>query len=443
MVTNSQRICVGTFFVSGFYVVAHWQGADSAALLLVWIPVLYALATLTSERMRVVDELRASPLWFAVSSPKAYEHPFGYGRSFRWDNERAKIHAKQNYSENDLYYFNVDSGMSWYSGDKPGQQIEFGLGVRNNILEVERAAAQDLSQKCRDYLKATARCRALFALGWVGAVILPFFATLRQTATLLAIGVSVVVVWGNSHRWTMRDRTEDYEFLCPSHIHVYAYYPGDAKQAECYFCACGKIETIRDGADGGAEATRDASSGQASKGQSGTKEPTYEELLQRLQELQSENTTREQVERDTTSSEVISMGPYKLDTRVASYPQLVQFSRLEYEQYRLASEETFKAPPVVFLGSAWEVEISSVGGWVHGITAQSASDPLTTSLLRKSAFRHYQNKFGEPTKTGPGVAVWQSRSGQIDLCHDEEDTCAVIIGLTSASGAAQGSSPVS
>jgi len=172
-------------------------------------------------------------------------------------------------------------------------------------------------------------------------------------------------------------------------------------------------------------------------------EPTYEELLQRLQELQSENTTREQVERDTTSSEVISMGPYKLNTRVASYPQLVQFSRLEYEQYRLASEETFKAPPVVFLGSAWEVEISSVGGWVHGITAQSASDPLTMSLLRKSAFRHYQNKFGEPTKTGPGVAVWQSRSGQIDLCHDEEDNCSVIIGLTSASGATQESSPVS
>jgi hypothetical protein len=175
-----------------------------------------------------------------------------------------------------------------------------------------------------------------------------------------------------------------------------------------------------------------------------TAEPTYEELLQRLRELQMGNGTKHpESDRVAGSSESISMGPYKLNTRVTSYPRLVQFSRLEYEQYRSATAETFKAPPVVFLSMAWEVEIRSVGGWVHGITAQSTSDPLTMSLLRKSAFRHYQNKFGEPTKTGPGVAVWQACGGQIDLCHDEEDTCSVIIGLTSVNIATQRSSPVS
>jgi hypothetical protein len=153
----------------------------------------------------------------------------------------------------------------------------------------------------------------------------------------------------------MRDGTADYEFLCPSHIHVYAYFPGDAKQSECYFCACGKIEAIRDGADDGAEARRENGSGQPLKYPSGVKEPTYEELLQRLRELQSENGTKNpQSDRVAGVSEVISLGPYKLDTKVSSYPQLAQFSRSEYEQYRSPSDDTFKAPPVVFLGTAWK-----------------------------------------------------------------------------------------
>ncbi len=46
---------------------------------------------------------------------------------------------------------------------------------------------------------------------------------------------------------SLPDRTEDKEFLCRKHIHVYTYFPGDGQAEACYFCACGKTEEVHDG----------------------------------------------------------------------------------------------------------------------------------------------------------------------------------------------------
>ena len=111
---------------------------------------------------------------------------------------------------------------------------------------MEREQAQFVAQKCREYVTATRQYHGYFVLGWIGAVALPFFATFQQTEIVLGIAIWIVVVWGALPRWSMRDRTEDYEFLCPKHIHVYFYYPGDKKQQACYTCLCGKTEIARE-----------------------------------------------------------------------------------------------------------------------------------------------------------------------------------------------------
>lgn len=241
-----QVILWGALLVPGFLVVGYWGNGDSVVLLLAWLPVLYGLATLITRKREIVEQLRTDALWFTVSRPESYEHGFGYGRIFKWAEESVRAHAKQDYSKETEYYFDVGSGLSWFSGDAVGQSLDYHVGIRTNVVELPSEEAQRLSAACREYELATGKCYVYFAMGWVLVVVTSLFLTFEQILTALGVAVWVVIGWGILPRRTLRDRTQDAEFLGRRHVHVYTYFPGDDKIGACYYCVCGKTEKARD-----------------------------------------------------------------------------------------------------------------------------------------------------------------------------------------------------
>jgi hypothetical protein len=136
--------------------------------------------------------------------------------------------------------------LPWFSGDAFGQWLDFNVGIRSNILELQTGDAQRLSTTCREYQAATTKCRLCFVMGWMAAVAIPFFWSFQQTLATLGVATWVVICWGVLPKWSLPDRTQDAEFLCRSHVHVYTYFPGDDKIDACYYCVCGKTEKARD-----------------------------------------------------------------------------------------------------------------------------------------------------------------------------------------------------
>jgi len=239
----------GAFLVPGFFVVAYWSSGESATLLLLWLPLLYGLATLIARRRDIVEQLRTDALWFAVSRPISSEGGFGYNRFFEWAEESVRTHAKQDYSKETEYYFDVGSGLSWFSGDAVGQVLEYNVGIRTNVIELPSQEAQRLSATCREYELASGKCYLYFAMSWVLVVVISLFLTFQQILMALGVAVWIVIGWGILPKRTLGDRTEDAEFLCRRHIHVYTYFPGDSKIGACYYCVCGKTEQARGDSD--------------------------------------------------------------------------------------------------------------------------------------------------------------------------------------------------
>jgi hypothetical protein len=229
------RIALCVLLLSvGFGVVGYWSNAEAALLLLWWIPVLYGLATLGSGRREIVEQLRSDAFWFAVSRPKAYEHGFGYGRVFEWSEELVRWHAAQDYSKETTYHFEIGSGSRWVSGDAVGQSLDYHVGIRTNVLELPASEAQQLSALCRAYETAAGKCDVYFAMGWIVVVTIPFFLSFTQTLTALGISTWIVVWRDVFPTWSLRDRTQDAEFLYRNHVHVYTYFPGDDQTPACY-----------------------------------------------------------------------------------------------------------------------------------------------------------------------------------------------------------------
>src|ERR1035441_8113032 len=204
--------------VPGFFVVGFWGSSGSATLLLFWLPLLYGLAILITRRREIVEQLRADALWFTVSRPKSYEHGFGYGRIFEWAEESARTHAKQDYSKETEYYFDVGSGLSWFSGDAVGRSLDYNVGIRTNVVELPAEEAQRLSAACREYELATGKCYVYFAMGWILVVVTSLFLTFQQILVALGAAVWIVIGWGILPKRTLRDRTQDAEFLSRRHI---------------------------------------------------------------------------------------------------------------------------------------------------------------------------------------------------------------------------------
>jgi hypothetical protein len=88
-------------------------------------------------------------------------------------------------------------------------------------------------------------------MGLVLSVRLEIVVRGRKNEILLGVAIWVVVLWGVRPRWSMDDRTSDENFLCPKHIHVYQYCPGDSKNDACYVCPCGKTEAAREQTESG------------------------------------------------------------------------------------------------------------------------------------------------------------------------------------------------
>ncbi len=251
-VQRSQVIRVllwSALLVPGFFVVGYWGSTGSAALLICWLPLLYGLATLVTGRREIVEQLRADALWFTVSCPKSYEHGIGYGRIFEWAQESVRTHAKQDYSKDAEYYFDVGTGLSWFSGDAVGQSLDYSVGIRTNVVELPSEQAQRLNAACREYELATGKCYVYFAASWILVVVTSLVLTFEQVLIALGVALWVVVGWGVLPKRSLRDRTQDAAFLCRSHIHVYTYFPGDGKIGACYYCVCGKTEQARDDND--------------------------------------------------------------------------------------------------------------------------------------------------------------------------------------------------
>jgi hypothetical protein len=186
----------GLFFGAGFFVIGYWTTVGTVELLVFWPPILYGLAVLISGKREIVERLRASPLWFAVSNPRTYEHAFGYGRIFKWSEGLVRAHASQDYGGDDPYYFNIGSGRSWFSMDDIGRQVDFALGVQENILEVPPSEARSLSAVCREFENAASKCDEYLVIGWLLVVAMCFFLEPRAILLLLGICTSIVVWWG-------------------------------------------------------------------------------------------------------------------------------------------------------------------------------------------------------------------------------------------------------
>ncbi len=217
----------GLLVIVGFYVAIYWHGYESAGLLLVWLPLLYGLSTLIAKRAQIVEELRASPLWFAVSQQTLP------ALDFEWDEELARTRSAYKYTEDDSYYFDIDGG--WY-------HFRFRCGVSRmgtKFLKLKRERAYYVAEKYRDLLHARSLCQGYFALAWSIAIGLMFFVTFQQMGVMLAIAVWIVVLWGVLPKWSIRDRTENSEFMCREHIHLYSYYPSEEENNDRYKCVCG------------------------------------------------------------------------------------------------------------------------------------------------------------------------------------------------------------
>jgi hypothetical protein len=154
------------------------------------------------------------------------------------------IPCSTDYSKEPTCYFG--SGLPWFSGDAVGQSLDYHAGIRSNVVELPASEALQLSVLCRAYKKAASTCDRYFVIGWILAVTVSFFFSYKETLTALAVATCIVVWWGVLSKRSLRDRTQDHQFLCRSHVHVYTYFPGDGKTEACYYCVCGNVEKARD-----------------------------------------------------------------------------------------------------------------------------------------------------------------------------------------------------
>jgi hypothetical protein len=140
---------------------------------------------------------------------------------------------------------------------------------------------------------------------------------------------------------------------------------------------------------------------------------------------------------DKSSRHVFPIAEYKLDAPVAGFPGLKEFSPTEYTVLGspFEGETDYNAPPVVFLGRHWQLQLGTVHGKIYKIAPylllknkQDANEAAMETL------RYCTTELGKPAEQRSGFFVWDASDGNVVLQTAESaDGFSVSIFLTSRS----------
>lgn len=236
--TKRVRIAqAGVLFFAAGAAAWHWNSSTAALLLFAWLPTTYALATAISGRRRLIEQLSALPLFFAVSQVQPYESPFGWRRMFGFDESLTDTWIE--IKDDEPTYIRLGTSRPFSSDQLFDRQFDFHFGIPETVLELPPSGIRELKDWCRRYHEARANFDAAFAVSWLAVTLISATATLEEDLFALSVACAVVAVVGSTPGVRIRDRTEDCTFLSPQHYHLYIYYPGNAATPEHWFCVCG------------------------------------------------------------------------------------------------------------------------------------------------------------------------------------------------------------
>ena len=192
----------------------------------------------------MVDQLSASPLFFAVSRVVPYENPFGWRRLFQFDDSMAETWSRA--TTNGTAHVSLHSGQPYFSDQLFDQQLSSASGVRENILELPERAADELKEWCGRYHDAGIKFDLCFGATWIIVLIVSVAGTVAADIALIIAAATVAALVGSRPAVSIGDKTENLSFLSPTHLHVYSYYPGDDNTAAHYYCVCGVVRKAED-----------------------------------------------------------------------------------------------------------------------------------------------------------------------------------------------------
>jgi hypothetical protein len=140
---------------------------------------------------------------------------------------------------------------------------------------------------------------------------------------------------------------------------------------------------------------------------------------------------------DRGSRHIFPIGEYKLDMPVAGFPGLKEFSPTEYSVLGrpFDGETDFDAPPVVFLGRSWQLQLGTVHGKIYKIAPYLLlKDKQDANAAAMESLRHCTAKLGKPSEQRSGFFVWDASDGNVVLQTAEVlDGFSVNMFLTSRS----------
>jgi len=186
-------LCAGAVFL-----VLRVNGEQAAALLCLWFPVIYSLVALTSGRRRLIESLRESPMFLAFSRVFGYETGFGPRRLFQFDEARVREVAEL--ADKTTYFFRIGSGTGYFSGDNLGQQLDFELGMRTNLMEIPPEAVRSIKDWCREYDKARNGFHAFVVLGSAVAIVIAATQSPSFSFALLCLATLALAYFGFAPR---------------------------------------------------------------------------------------------------------------------------------------------------------------------------------------------------------------------------------------------------
>jgi len=141
--------------------------------------------------------------------------------------------------------------------------------------------------------------------------------------------------------------------------------------------------------------------------------------------------------RNSSKHPSLAVGQYRLDTSIEGVTGLTEFSAAEYAivEREFKGEKDYNAPPVMFLGREWKLQV----GTVHGKTYKIApylllGDKAEANAAAMDTLRYCTEKLGKPSEQETGLFIWDTSDGNVILQTGETaEGFSVSLFLTSGS----------
>ena len=113
---------------------------------------------------------------------------------------------------------------------------------------------------------------------------------------------------------------------------------------------------------------------------------------------------------------IFPIGKYALGMQLEKTPDLVEFSKEEYQAFirRFEEEYNYKAQPIDFLGYSWELMLGTVQNKIYKIAIYLViPSKNAASSIEKEVLKYCIEKLGKPSSMEKGMVKWDTSGGNV------------------------------